>query len=372
LRVPLPIRSLLLFGVRTPMRGVVLVELWLRCRVAGWAAGAVVAAVVLATSAGAASSPYLPAHSHWDGANGDYELKACYDPVARAAGAGSTIGFMPFRAQDAKDYLELDLTTNGYQLRVRRSGNWTVVIPDVKPSRQLSFGVGTEMMIDLVVQGADITLYSLTSSQSRGGKLYHWRTTAYMRGSYIAYYTQPKWSANWDFVHVVPFDKTTVPHDVLKLQQNALDQTGAGLTTFDDPRPVSGGESHLRDRATFGAPQGPDYTYSFTVSGSGTGYVDFRDPFSSSGTFFTAGFYRLKLGDGAPELSRISGGSKIAKTWTGRGGGDGTYTVALHGSSISISGKGSLSVSDSGPQTGIRLRITPGAGQVWSWKGDAH
>ena len=85
-----------------------------------------------------------------------------------------------------------------------------------------------------------------------------------------------------------------------------------------------------------------DYTYSFTVSGSGTGYVDFRDPFSSSGTFFTAGFYRLKLGDGAPELSRISGGSKIAKTWTGRGGGDGTYTVALHGSSISISGKGSL------------------------------
>jgi hypothetical protein len=128
----------------------------------------------------------------------------------------------------------------------------------------------------------------------------------------------------------------------------------------------------LQDRAVFGAPQGSDYTYTFTVSGSGTGFADFRDPVSSSGTFFTAGFYRLKLGDGAPVLSRISGGSTVAKTWTGKGGGAGTYTVALHGSSISVSGKGSLSVNDSGPQTGIRLRVAPGSGQTWSWKGAAH
>src|SRR5690349_7701974 len=101
-----------------PRRGVVLVGLRHRCWRTGCGAG-MVAAVVFATSAGAASSPYLPAHSHWDGANGDYELKACYDAVARASGAGSTIGFMPFRAQDAKDYLELDFTTSGYQLRVR-------------------------------------------------------------------------------------------------------------------------------------------------------------------------------------------------------------------------------------------------------------
>ena len=146
---------------------------------------------------------------------------------------------MPFRAQDAKDYLELDFTTNGYQLRVRRSGNWTVVIPDVKPSRQLSFGVGTEMMIDLVVQGADITLYSLTSSQSRGGKLYHWRTTAYMRGSTSRTTRNRNGRRTGTSSTSCRSTRRPFPHDVLKLQQNALDQTGAGLTTFDDPRPVS-------------------------------------------------------------------------------------------------------------------------------------
>jgi hypothetical protein len=329
-------------------------------------------ALVLSGSTTAASSPYLPAHSHWDGANSDYELKACYDALARASGAGTTIGFMPFRAQDAKDYLELDFTTSGYQLRVRRSGAWTMVAPDVKPARAPSFGVGSEMMIDLVVQGSDITLYALGSTGARGAKLYHWRTTAYPRGGYIAYYTQPRWSAEWEFVHVLPADGSTVPHDVLKLQQNALARTGTGLTTFDDPRPVSGGESHLRAKATFGAPQGTSYTYTFTIAGSGSGYVDFRDPLASNGTFFSAGYYRLRLGDGAPVLSRISGSSTVAKRWTGKGGGAGTYTVALNGSAISVSGKGSLSVSDSGPQTGIRLRVTPGSGQTWSWKGVAR
>lgn len=329
-------------------------------------------ALLLSGSTAAGSSSYLPAHSHWDGANSDYELKACYDALARVSGAGTTIGFMPFRAQDAKDYLELDFTTSGYQLRVRRSGTWTVVAPDVKPARPPVFGVGSEMMIDLVVKGSDITLYALGSSGSRGAKLYHWHTTAYPRGTYIAYYTQPRWSAEWEFVHVVPLDGGTVPHDVLKLRQNALATTGDGLTTFDDPRPVSGGESSLRARATFGAPQGPVYTYTFGVGGSGSGYVDFRDPVAANGTFFTAGYYRLHLGDGAPVLSRISGGSTVAKTWTGKGGGAGTYTVTLNGSAITVSGKGSLSVSDSGPQTGIRLRVTPGAGQTWSWKGVAH
>jgi hypothetical protein len=346
------------------------VGLWRRVLSAAAASGAVALALSGSTSAG--SGLYLPAHSHWDGANANYELKACYDALATASGAGTTIGFMPFRAQDAKDYLELDFTTSGYQLRVRRSGAWTAVAPDVKPARALVFGVGSEMMIDLVVNGSDITLYALTSANTRGAKLYHWHTTAYPRGAYIAYYTQPRWSAEWEFVHVTPLDGSTLPHDVLKLQQNALATTGAGLTTFDDPRPVSGGESNLQARATFGAPQGPAYTYTFGVSGSGSGYVDFRDPLSATGTFFTAGFYRLRLGDGPPVLSRISGGSTVAKTWTGRGGGAGTYTVSLNGPSITVSGKGSLSVSDSGPKTGVRVRVTPGSGQTWSWKGVAR
>ncbi|HST13522.1 MAG TPA: hypothetical protein VLJ44_01580 [Gaiellaceae bacterium] len=279
---------------------------------------------------------------------------------------------MPFRAQDAKNYLELDFTTSGYQLRVRRSGAWTVVVPDVKPARALTFGVGSEMMIDLLVKGPDITLYALGPGNTRGARLYHWYTPAYPRGAYIAYYTQPRWSAEWEFVHVVPLDGSTLPHDVLKLQQNALATTGAGLTTFDDPRPASGGESSLRARATFGAPQGAKYTYTFGVTGSGSGFVDFRDPVAANGTFFTAGFYRLRLGDGPPVLSRISGRSTVAKRWAGKGGGAGTYAVTLNGSAITVSGEGSLSVSDSGPRTGVRLRVTPGSGQTWSWKGVAQ
>lgn len=343
---------------------------WRRVRSASGAVGVVALALSGSTSAG--SGAYLPAHSHWDGANGDYELTACYDALATASGAGTTIGFMPFRAQDAKDYLEFDLTTSGYQLRVRRSGTWTVVTPDVKPARAPVFGVGSEMMIDLVVRGSDITLYALGPANTRGARLYHWHTTAYPHGMYIAYYTQPRWSAVWEFVHVVPLDGSTLPHDVLKLQQNALATSDPGLMTFDDPRPVSGGESNLRARATFGAPQGTTYTYTFGVSGSGSGFVDFRDPVAPNGTFFTSGFYRLHLGDGPPVLSRISGASTVAKSWTGRGGGAGTYTVALNGSAITVSGKGSLSVSDSGPKTGVRLRITPGSGQTWSWKGVAR
>ena len=320
-----------------------------------------------------AAGRLVPAHSHWDGPNGNFELKACYAPSGKAVGAASTIAYLPFRAQNAKSYMQLSLTTGGYVLQRRVSGTITMLKPDISPAR-LSFGVGSEIMFDLVASGADYTLYDLNPDLSRGRKLYHWRDTTYARGSYISYYTQPRWAGTWDFVHAIPSDSSTVKHDITHLVQDARDHPADGnATTFDSSLPASGGQSGIRGtQQTFGLPSGPNYLYHFTVTGSGTGHVDFRDPLSASGTFFAAGYYRLNLGRGAPTIQQIDGASSVAATYRGAGSGPGTYVLTLSGGNLDLTqaGKLLLHVDDGGPHWGARLRVVPARGQTWSWTGE--
>ena len=73
---------------------------------------------VLATAAqSGASTGLLSGHSHWDDPNANYEIQACYDVLANVTGAGSMIGHIPFREQDAKNFYDLDIRTDGFALQ---------------------------------------------------------------------------------------------------------------------------------------------------------------------------------------------------------------------------------------------------------------
>ena len=270
--------------------------------------------------------------------------------------------------------MQLSLTTNGYVLLRRRSGSFTIVRPDLSPAK-LSFNVGSEMMFDLVASGADYTLFELKPNLARGRELYHWHDNTYARGTYISYYTQPRWAGAWDFVHVKPTDGSTVKHDVLRLVQDARSQSASGgSSTFDATVPASGDQSGIKGvQQTFGLPSGENYRYSFNVTGSGTGHVDFRDPASSNGTFFTSGYYRLSLGGSAPTIQRIAGSGTVAATYRGTGSGPGSYILTLRGGTLDLSkaGKNLLHVNDGGPRSGVRLRVVPARNQTWSWSGEA-
>jgi hypothetical protein len=346
----------------------------MRLLVVALASGLVYAFAPIHTAAPLAGGRLVPAHSHWDGPNGNFELKACYTPSAEASGAASTIAYMPFRAQNAKSYMQLSLTTAGYALLRRVAGRTTIIKPDFGAVK-MPFKVGSEMMFDLVASGADYTLYRLNGNLARGSELYHWHDSTFARGTYISYYTQPRWAGTWDFVHVLPSDNGTVKHDVLNLVQDARNRpASSGGATFDASVPASGDQSGIKGvQQTFGLPSGANYTYTFNVTGTGTGHVDFRDPASSSGAFFVSGYYRLNLGRSAPTIERIAGKATVVATYRGTGSGPGIYVLKLQGSSMDLSkaGQNLLHVNDGGAQSGVRLRVVPARGQTWGWSGEA-
>ncbi len=331
--------------------------------------GTLVAVLALvAIPAGATSSKLVPAHSHWDGTNNDYELKFCFKARAAAPGAGPMFGYLPFRAQDSQNYLQLDLTTTGYKLEKRISGNQTVIAPDVAPAAAPRFGVGSDLMVDLVAQGPDITVYSLNANQSRGTRLYHWRDSTYLTGKYISYYTQPKWESYWEFVHLIPLDSASERHDIRDLTQDARNATSpGGAATFDDAHPSAGGSTNRGHSETYGIAQAGRYNLTFTVTGSGTGHVDFLDPVTD-GKFFTSGFYRLNIGSSSS--LQLFVGTSPSKTWTLGKGGPGAYKVALNGSAVTVSRNGAvIGTGSGGPSSGVRLRMNPAPTQTWVWKG---
>jgi hypothetical protein len=326
---------------------------------------AAIAALAVPLS-GSSTTGLVPAHSHWDGVNNDYELKFSFTPQAAAAGAGTTFGWIPFRAQDSQEYLQLDLTTAGYKLEKRFVGGQTVIAPDFKTAQK--FGAGTEMLADLVVQGSSITLYAMSDTQARGAKLYHWTSTLYPHGKYISYYTQLRWFGYWEFVHEIPLDSSSEPHDILDLTQDArATSSPGGSATFDDPHPSSGGATNRGHTETYGIAHAGVYTFVFNVSGSGTGHADFLDP-AVNGKFFAAGFYRLNVG-AKSTLQRMTGSGTLAQTWALSQSGAGVYTVALNGSQVTVS-KGATVVGhgSGGPSSGIRLRISAPT-QTWVWTG---
>jgi len=191
-----------------------------------------------------------------------------------------------------------------------------------------------------------------------------------------SYYTIFGWFGKWDFVHGFPLNGGNgAPHDIADLAQDARNHPQVGTeSTFDDPTPASGDVNDITGNSTFGLPSGTNYTYSITVTGTGNGTFDFRDPGASSNTvFFTNSYYRLKIGN--PATIQRYNGSTAGTTYTATGGGAGTYTLQLIGPDIYLknsAGTTILHVNDGGPQSGLRLRVIPSNVQVWSFTGTVN
>ena len=328
---------------------------------------------------GGASGTQLTAHSHWDDPNASYEIKACYDVLANTVDAGSEIAHIPFREQDAPNFYDLLIRTDGFQLK-RRINN---VAATVQPtfSTPHSFGVGSGIMFDFVAQGSTFSLYQLLGTADnpvRGPLWYQWSDSTYSRGVNISYYTVHGWDGKWDNLVATPLDNVGVGHDIHGFVQDARNVSGSGVT-FDSTIPANGGvtgasQAKSGSSATWGLPSGPDYTYAITVDKAGTGHFDFRAPASNadgSGDYFTSSFYRLTLGS-TPTIQRFNGSSPgQVYSASAATGGAGTYTLRLNGPAITLvspAGKALVTVNDGGPQTGVRVRLTPGD-QTWSWKG---
>ncbi len=314
----------------------------------------------------------VPAHSHWDGINADFEIKGCYEPLAKATGAGTTLGWIPFRAQDSQNYFQLTFLTTGFQLEKRVTGfPQRVIAPTFKAADIPVEGVGGDRMFSLVCEGPDITVYDLEDDDvTRGEKWYSWHDPQYLAGNYISYYTQVKWQGCWDFIHLLPLDTKTEAHDILELMQDAR-STGSiwGNPTFDANVPCNGGSTNRGHGQQYGLPHGPNYTFVFDVSGTGTGSADFLDP-SPDQHFWAAGYYRLELGEGKAKLKRYDG-KTLAKTYAATVGGKGIYTVRIVDGDITLSlgGQTILHVNDGGPKTGIRVRVNAASTQKWVWSG---
>lgn len=338
---------------------------------------AIFALYITANASGTGSS-LLPAHSHWDDPNVDYEIKACYIPIAAASGAGSTYGWIPFREVDSQNFMQLEMTKTGLVMKKRVSGTFTTLTPKFKTTH--SFGLGQPIMYDLVAQGSTFTVYALNTDDSRGAEWYQWSDSTYPKGVNISYYTQNHYYGEWVDVTTKPLDSNGVGHNISKLFQDARNVTGTGAT-FDSAIPANGGVtgiSYAKNGGSpqFGLPHGANYTFKITVDKIGTGHFDFRDPATESqgtGGYFKNSYYRLTLGT-TPTIQRYNG-STAGKVYKANGtGGAGTYTLQTVGPNIILyapNGSNILSVNDGGPQFGLRVRISPG-NQIWTWTGTAN
>src|SRR4051794_24926036 len=122
---------------------------------------ALLAAAFLTAAAGAQAG--VPAHSHWDDPNGNYELDFCL--VVEKAPQSGTISYIPLREQDAQDYMALHITTNGLTLESRIKGadgsGHSYYDPSPlaaahtyhNPSAPAHYGVGDEVMVAFVMDG---------------------------------------------------------------------------------------------------------------------------------------------------------------------------------------------------------------------------
>jgi len=340
---------------------------------------ALLASALLLVPAPAAASTYISAHSHWDVDLGhpytDFEFQVCYLIVGRnSAVAGSEIANLPMREVNGQNNMELRTRTDGFQLVYRVSGV-AYTLASSLPNPHLTFGVGSDVMYDFVMVGKDFDLYQLNADGSRGAHWYHWVDSHYPSGVSASYYTIKGWQGLWDFVHGRPLNgKTGAPHDLAGLAQDARAHAKGGTKgTFDDPTPASGNVNGITGHATFGLPSGSLYTYTITAT-AGSGSFDFRDPGAADNSvFFTSGYYRLRLGTPAT-LQRFVG-STAGAIYKATAGGAGTYQLVLAGPDIYLRnavGATILHVNDGGPQSGLRVRVTPSSGQGWGFIGTAQ
>ena len=168
-----------------------------------------------------------------------------------------------------------------------------------------------------------------------------------------------------------------MPHDVGHLVQDARNHPSVtGAPTSDDPTPANGGVSQITNEDTstpqFGLASGSDYRYDATVSGSGSGYMDFRDPGDTSNErFFRHGWYRLNVpSDGDASIQRFAGAGTLVATHMASAGGPGGYSLEMHGHAFTLAKAGTriLAFTDSGPTSGLRVRVVPRT-QTWSFVG---
>jgi hypothetical protein len=328
---------------------------------------------------GLASGGLLTGHSHWDDPNGNYEIEACYEVKANVSGAGSMIAHIPFREQNAPNFYDLQITTSGFKLTKRIHNVSTLIKPTFSTTQQ--FGVGSGVMFFLDAVGSTFTVYQANGTQAnpvKGAMLDQWSDSTYAKGVNISYYTVNHWDGVWDQIVAKPLDSFGVGHTIHGLEQDARAVSGSG-NTFDSTLPASASVSGISQAkngstATFGLASGPNYTYTFKVDKPGSGHVDFRDPASNpngSGSYFRNSYYRLSLSS-TPTIQRYNGSSAGTTYKAPSGSGSaGTYTLTLAGPEIKLTGPTGqtlLSVNDGGPQSGVRLRLTPGD-QTWSWTG---
>jgi hypothetical protein len=331
---------------------------------------------VLGTTTVSATT-YDSAHSHWDiHRYTDFEFQVCYAVTAQnTAISTSEIANLPVREQDGQNNIELRTRTNGLQLVYRINGVATQLTSSLA-NPGLTFGVGSDVMYDLVIHGNTYDVYQLLSDgHSRGAHWYSWTDSHYASGVSASYYTIKGWQGTWEFVHGFPINGGAgAPHDLLNVVQDARNHPQVGTeATFDDPTPAGGDANSIISGGspTFGLASGTNYTYTITESGSGSGTFDFRDPGSSNNAvFFTSSYYRLTLTSPA-KIQRFVG-STASTVYTASSGGPGTYTVQMIGPDIYLKNAGGtiiLHVNDGGPQSGLRVRLTPSSGQVWNWAG---
>jgi hypothetical protein len=361
-----------------------------------WALACLTLVVLAAGGNAATPGKPIPAHSHWDDTNAQYEITGCYQILRRTTG-GAKVAYLPVREQDAKNYYEVQIRTDGF-LATKRVGGVTQPLTQ-NYRAPMSYGVGSDVMFDLVLDDATITVYELEPDGSRGPLLGQWTdesASPYPQGVNVSYYTQPGWAGEWEDLHAVPLDAVGVAHDIgtngYPLVQDATSETSVCGTdsVFDAVTPAAGGvTATTRPGAkTYGLPSGPDYRYTITAEGitQPGSYFDFRGPESSDHRFWGLGFYRLRLGTvtSPPTLTRFPATwvADCASAGTPQGdlvaagedlGGDGTYTLTLTATTITLS-SGAIQLlrytePDGDPSSGSRVRLDSSDGETWTWSG---
>lgn len=330
--------------------------------------------LLLAVPAIATNSFGKSSHSHWDvHPYANHEVTFCYVVIAKATGAGSEIANFPMRIQDGNNNYEMRIHTDGLRF-VRRVSGTAVELKSSLPNPGLKLGVGSELMVDVVLSGSTFTVYDFTGDV-RGRALYRWSDTKWPTGKAFSYYTIGGWMGQWEEVHGHPLDAVGSTHDLLGITQDARShpQGVPSAATFDSPIPGGGGEGNLTTDATAGVASGATYTYTVrTTAGSGT--FDVRDPGTDSNTsFFKAGYVRLTPGASRATLRRYTGSGTLAATATAPWGGAGSYVLRFTASTATLTKVGAVGalVTTGNPTSGIRVRTHPdtGAHQAITWTG---
>ena len=141
-------------------------------------------------------SPGGASHTHWDLPHDNHRIDYCWKWMAGSA--SGTLGWLVFREQDAKNFLQVEHRVKGIALVKRVAGTFSDLAFFPRP-----VSPGAQFMQRLEMIGSDLSVYDLNTDGTVGARVLHATDSTYPSGVSFAYYSNGVLGC-WEFAKGVP------------------------------------------------------------------------------------------------------------------------------------------------------------------------